>query len=180
MPGAERGERFTVAVLGPRDEDRIAEPLVVERGLPAQRLADRLHGRTSLSRRVGPGPGGGAAAAARPPRPAVSVRRRDPVDAALARRGRPRGRGGRGGRPDRRAGPARTRLAGAAGEGDPRLRPAAAATADGALAGALARRRRGDRGGAAGGDGRRGGARAPERRARRAAQARRRPARGSA
>ena len=43
VAGTQRLERKSVARLCARDENRIAQPLVVERPLRTQRLADRLH-----------------------------------------------------------------------------------------------------------------------------------------
>src|SRR5262249_26973901 len=94
-------ERESVAVLRPRDEDRIAELLVDGSGLRPERLPDRFHSRTSLVARVGPLPGARRPVVTWPTRTAVPLRGRDGIDAAAVRGRRPR-RHDRGHRPSDR------------------------------------------------------------------------------
>ncbi len=187
MPFAQRFQREPVAVLRSCHQDGIAELLVDEAAVLPQRLpdrtavgAERLHDRTSLERRVGSDPRDGAAAPARPARDALPLRRVVSVHPAAARRGRAGGRHRGRGRADRRPRPVGAHVGGAGRAGDPLLGPSPAARADGPVARAVARRRRGGRRGAAGRDGCGRVAALSERRRRRGPQARGRAPRGRA
>src|SRR3954454_8066713 len=141
VPDTKRFECLVVTGLRASHENRVAEARVVETAL-TQRLPDPPHGGTSLDASVGSLSGLRRALVARAPWTAVSLRRGVRVDPRPARPGRGRGDDGSDQPPD--AGPrqAGAHVGDAARPGPPFLRSPPPAAADGALAGALARRGR--------------------------------------